>query len=195
MIGGIARVDSRCAAVRHARRRHGDGRWPQQSWPAPGRFHRRASCGQLKAAYRVIYRSGLTWQEMLDTLRSSSSLTASRRILRVLSGAGKRGFVQERRTPPGAIVRLVRRAKTTDSNTGGKMAGSREQLYRRARRSPPVRHTGSPAEDGPARFYFAEPTLDGRYSPWRPLSVPACLRAAWAAARRAIGTRNGQQLT
>lgn len=61
----------------------------------------------IKSAYRVIYRSGLMWQELLDTLR-----------LEFVSGPaaefapffvdGKRGFVQERRTPPGAIVRLRR---------------------------------------------------------------------------------------
>jgi hypothetical protein len=33
------------------------------------------------------------------------------------------------------------------------------------------------------------------YSPWRPAPTPSCLSAAWAAARRAMGTRNGLQET
>ena len=63
--------------------------------------------GQLKAAYRVIYRSGLTWQEMLDTLRNEFTSGPAAEFLPFFLG-GKRGFVQERRTPPGAIVRLMR---------------------------------------------------------------------------------------
>ena len=42
--------------------------------------------GQLKAAYRVIYRSGLTWQEMLDTLRMQFPSGPGCRILAVLPG-------------------------------------------------------------------------------------------------------------
>jgi UDP-N-acetylglucosamine acyltransferase len=62
---------------------------------------------QLKMAYRVIYRSGLMWQEMLDALRLEFVTGPAAEFLPFFSG-GKRGFVQERRTPPGAIVRLVR---------------------------------------------------------------------------------------
>ena len=61
----------------------------------------------LKAAYRVIYRSGLMWQEMLDTLRLEFPVGVSSEFSEFFCG-GKRGFVQERRTPPGAIVRLRR---------------------------------------------------------------------------------------
>jgi UDP-N-acetylglucosamine acyltransferase len=63
--------------------------------------------GQLKAAYRVIYRSGLTWQEMLGTLREQFTSGPAAEFSSFFLG-GKRGFVQERRTPPGAIVRLMR---------------------------------------------------------------------------------------
>ncbi|MEX2305945.1 MAG: acyl-ACP--UDP-N-acetylglucosamine O-acyltransferase [Pirellulales bacterium] len=62
---------------------------------------------ELKSAYRVIYRRGLTWQEMLDTLRLQFPSGPAAEFLPFFLG-GKRGFVQERRTPPGAIVRLVR---------------------------------------------------------------------------------------
>jgi UDP-N-acetylglucosamine acyltransferase len=61
----------------------------------------------LKAAYRTIYRSGLTWEEMLDVLRSQFTEGPAAEFLPFFV-AGKRGFVQERRTPPGAVVRLLR---------------------------------------------------------------------------------------
>ena len=61
----------------------------------------------LKSAYRVIYRSGLMWQEMLDALRLEFVSGPAAEFLPFFLG-GKRGFIQERRTPPGAIVRLRR---------------------------------------------------------------------------------------
>jgi UDP-N-acetylglucosamine acyltransferase len=61
----------------------------------------------LKAAYRIIYRSGLMWQEMLDTLHSEFAAGPAAEFRPFFLG-GQRGFVQERRTPPGAIVRLMR---------------------------------------------------------------------------------------
>jgi UDP-N-acetylglucosamine acyltransferase len=62
---------------------------------------------QLKSAYRVIYRSGLMWQEMLDTLRLQFPVGPAAEFLPFFTD-GKRGFVQERRTPPGAVVRIMR---------------------------------------------------------------------------------------
>jgi UDP-N-acetylglucosamine acyltransferase len=64
--------------------------------------------GQLKAAYRVIYRSGLTWQETLEALRAEFAEGPAAEFLPFFLSGAKRGFVQERRTPPGAIVRLLR---------------------------------------------------------------------------------------
>lgn len=61
----------------------------------------------LKAAYRVIYRGGLMWQEMLDTLQSEFRAGPAAEFQPFFLG-GKRGFVQERRSPPGAVVRLMR---------------------------------------------------------------------------------------
>ena len=106
MIGGMARVirdvppfvmlDGQTAMVvglnRVGMRRHG--------------FTAR-EMAQLKAAYRIIYRSALVWQEMLDELRAQFSDGPAAEFLPFFLG-GKRGFVQERRTPPGAVVRLVR---------------------------------------------------------------------------------------
>jgi UDP-N-acetylglucosamine acyltransferase len=62
---------------------------------------------QLKAAYRIIYRSGLAWTELLDELRLQFSVGPAAEFLPFFL-TNKRGFVQERRTPPGAIVRLMR---------------------------------------------------------------------------------------
>lgn len=67
-----------------------------------------ADTGQLKAAYRMIYRSGLAWDEMLDALRVQFPVGPAAEFLPFFLAGGKRGFVQERRTPPGAIVRLMR---------------------------------------------------------------------------------------
>jgi UDP-N-acetylglucosamine acyltransferase len=66
-----------------------------------------AEMQQLKGAYRVIYRSGLAWEEMLDLLRLEFPAGPAAEF-ETFFRAGNRGFVQERRTPPGAIVRLMR---------------------------------------------------------------------------------------
>jgi UDP-N-acetylglucosamine acyltransferase len=62
----------------------------------------------LKDAYRVIYRSGLPWDEMLDTLQTQFVEGPAANFLTFFLGGNTRGFVQERRTPPGATVRIVR---------------------------------------------------------------------------------------
>ena len=62
---------------------------------------------QLKQAYRLIYRSGHSWNELLEELRRQFSAGPAAEFLPFFT-SGKRGFVQERRTPPGAIVRLMR---------------------------------------------------------------------------------------
>jgi UDP-N-acetylglucosamine acyltransferase len=62
---------------------------------------------QLKAAYKMIYRSGLAWDEILDVLALEFPEGPAAEF-RPFFLDGKRGFVQERRTPPGAIVRLHR---------------------------------------------------------------------------------------
>lgn len=68
----------------------------------------------IKSAYRVIYRSGMMWQELLDTLRLEFVSGPASEFLPFFLD-GKRGFVQERRTPPGAIVRL-RHADADDAS-------------------------------------------------------------------------------
>jgi UDP-N-acetylglucosamine acyltransferase len=70
----------------------------------------------LKDAYRVIYRSGLAWEEILDVLELEYPVGPAAEF-REFFDDSKRGFVQERRTPPGAIVRLVREDETEEAET------------------------------------------------------------------------------
>jgi len=72
---------------------------------------------QLKKAYRIIYRQGLTFAEVLTTLAAEFSEGPAAEFHRFLSTGGKRGFVQERRTPPGATVRLHRGSADEESTT------------------------------------------------------------------------------
>lgn len=71
------------------------------------RGYSREDLTQLKAAYRIIYRQGLTWAEVLDVLKHTfSSGPAS--DFHPFFAHGHRGFVLERRTPAAALVRLSR---------------------------------------------------------------------------------------
>lgn len=61
---------------------------------------------QLKHAYRVIYREGLRWSEVLKVLQSdfaTGPAIAFHEFLKI----GKRGFVQERRISRKATLKLV----------------------------------------------------------------------------------------
>ena len=60
---------------------------------------------QLKAAYRMIYRRGLRWSEMLDQLQAAFPSGPAAHFNEFLRG-GTRGFIQERRMPPGATIKL-----------------------------------------------------------------------------------------
>ena len=59
----------------------------------------------LKAAYRVIYRRGLPWKDVLETLRREFADGPVGHLRDFLSG-GSRGFSQERRAPPAPTLRL-----------------------------------------------------------------------------------------
>lgn len=56
---------------------------------------------QLKQAYRVIYRSNLSWNEVLERLRTEFTDGPAARYHEYLA-ATKRGIIAERRLPPGA---------------------------------------------------------------------------------------------
>ena len=60
---------------------------------------------ELKAAYRVIYREGLTFQAMVESLeqRFPSSIASE---FAEFFRTGSRGFIQERRSPPKVALRI-----------------------------------------------------------------------------------------
>jgi UDP-N-acetylglucosamine acyltransferase len=62
---------------------------------------------QLKVAYRLVYRSGLPWLEMLGRLRAEFTEGAAGQFYPFIA-ATKRGIAQERRMPPGATIKLRR---------------------------------------------------------------------------------------
>ncbi len=62
---------------------------------------------QLKAAYRLIYRRGLRWNEVLEQLKLEFTAGPAADFHPFLS-QGTRGFVQERRMPPTATLKLRR---------------------------------------------------------------------------------------
>ena len=59
----------------------------------------------LKGAYRLIYRSGLPWQEMLERLTAEFASGPAAAMVAFLHG-GTRGFSQERRPPPAVTLKL-----------------------------------------------------------------------------------------
>jgi UDP-N-acetylglucosamine acyltransferase len=60
---------------------------------------------QLKAAYRLIYRSGLKWQQIQDRLRSEFAAGPASHFAAFFA-ASTRGIVAERREPPATTLRL-----------------------------------------------------------------------------------------
>ena len=66
-----------------------------------------ASVQELKDAYRLIYRSGLAWAEVLKRLKSEFSDGPAAEFYRFFSGT-TRGITPERRLPPGATIKFHR---------------------------------------------------------------------------------------
>jgi len=60
---------------------------------------------QLKAAYRLIYRSGLTWNNAMAELNREFNSGAAAAFCEFFA-TGKRGFTPERRMPPNATIRI-----------------------------------------------------------------------------------------
>ena len=67
--------------------------------------HTPEDIAELKAAYRVVYRRGLPWKEVLDVLDQEFAGGPVRHLRQFLAG-GSRGFAQERRVPPSTTLRL-----------------------------------------------------------------------------------------
>lgn len=65
-----------------------------------------ADMQQLRDAYRLIYRRGLRWKEVLETLPIEFTSGPAATYLEFFQ-SGKRGFTPERRTPKSALLRLV----------------------------------------------------------------------------------------
>ena len=65
---------------------------------------------ELKRAYRTIYRRGLKWNEVIEILKTEFAEGPAAFFHQFLSG-GTRGFVQERRMPPGATIKLRNRTE------------------------------------------------------------------------------------
>jgi UDP-N-acetylglucosamine acyltransferase len=61
---------------------------------------------QLKRAYRIIYREGRRWSEVLDILKKEFPTGPAAAFHEFLQ-SGKRGFVQERRISRRAMLRIV----------------------------------------------------------------------------------------
>jgi UDP-N-acetylglucosamine acyltransferase len=72
---------------------------------------------QLKAAYRTIYRRSLRWVEVLEQLQREFTTGPAAEFYPFLS-QGTRGFVQERRMPPGATLKLRRASDDEDRGHG-----------------------------------------------------------------------------
>jgi UDP-N-acetylglucosamine acyltransferase len=77
---------------------------------------------ELKAAYRLIYRRGLKWTDILDQLRLEFPDGPAAAFHAFLS-QGTRGFVQERRMPPHATLKLRRASDEDEGETQRFKAG------------------------------------------------------------------------
>jgi UDP-N-acetylglucosamine acyltransferase len=64
-----------------------------------------AQIAQLKEAYKLIYRRGLLWKDVLAALDEEFPTGAAAEFLPFLSG-GSRGFLPERRPPRAATIKL-----------------------------------------------------------------------------------------
>jgi UDP-N-acetylglucosamine acyltransferase len=76
----------------------------------------REDIADLKAAYRLIYREGLPYEQMLATLEERFSSGPAAEFADFLHDS-RRGCVQERRSPPKVAIRLhpAADAESTDS--------------------------------------------------------------------------------
>ncbi|MDZ4821352.1 MAG: acyl-ACP--UDP-N-acetylglucosamine O-acyltransferase [Planctomycetota bacterium] len=86
---------------------------------------------ELKRAYRVIYRSSLKWNEILETLQSEFTQGTAVAFYEFFQ-TGKRGFVQERRVPPGATIKLRPTADDADTSMPAAPAASMPEYKSKA---------------------------------------------------------------
>ena len=67
----------------------------------------------LKNAYRLIYRSGLPWNDILERLKTDFTSGPAAEFFPFFS-TGKHGFMPERRSPHSATIRLYREEERGD---------------------------------------------------------------------------------
>lgn len=67
--------------------------------------HTTAEINELKAAYRIIYRHGLSWRDVIKTLRDEFPSGPASNLAEFMA-KGTRGFAQERRGPPNPTIKL-----------------------------------------------------------------------------------------
>jgi UDP-N-acetylglucosamine acyltransferase len=67
--------------------------------------YNQATIQEIMKAYRVVYRSGLPWAEILEQLRTEFPTGPAAAFYEFLSTTA-RGIVSERRAPPGATIKL-----------------------------------------------------------------------------------------
>jgi UDP-N-acetylglucosamine acyltransferase len=82
----------------------------------------REDISTLKAAYRLIYRSGLPFNEMLAALKAQFDTGPAARYHDFFA-TGKRGFMQERRSPRGATLKVHGRDAGLDEPSDLRKAG------------------------------------------------------------------------
>ncbi|QDS97824.1 acyl-ACP--UDP-N-acetylglucosamine O-acyltransferase [Adhaeretor mobilis] len=81
----------------------------------------RAQVKSLKEAYRLVYREGLPFDEMIAAVETQFAGTPAAEFAEFFS-TGRRGFVQERRSPVRGAIRLHPAAEK-ESVEGRRMAG------------------------------------------------------------------------
>ncbi len=90
----------------------------------------------LKAAYRILYREGLTWQEVLARLAQDFPAGPAAEFHEFLVHS-KRGVVQERRTPRAATVRfpVADQQDTAAQATTARDAATQESAWQETRKA------------------------------------------------------------
>jgi UDP-N-acetylglucosamine acyltransferase len=86
-----------------------------------------AKIQQLKDAYRLIYRSGLMWNEILETLQTKFSHGPAALFYEFLSTT-KRGIVSERRVPPNATLKIKPREQEQEPEVKEHRAAMRQAV-------------------------------------------------------------------
>lgn len=75
----------------------------------------REEIGSVKQAYRIIFRSGLSWTEAIERLRPLAAACPHACELMEFIAATKRGCISERRVPRAATIRLHVESETAKS--------------------------------------------------------------------------------